>query len=80
MATSGNAPADVTGPDREATRSGAGGGPPALGPRCPHCRRPAVWDRNPHRPFCSLACRLLDLGVWLNEGYRIGSGDDVPQA
>jgi endogenous inhibitor of DNA gyrase (YacG/DUF329 family) len=26
---------------------------------------------NPHRPFCSLTCRLVDLGVWLDEGYRI---------
>jgi uncharacterized protein len=29
------------------------------------------WAGNPHRPFCSLTCRLLDLGVWLDEGYRI---------
>jgi endogenous inhibitor of DNA gyrase (YacG/DUF329 family) len=26
-----------------------------------------------HRPFCSLRCRLIDLGVWLDEGYRIES-------
>jgi len=29
------------------------------------------WAANPHRPFCSLVCRLVDLGVWLDEGYRI---------
>jgi endogenous inhibitor of DNA gyrase (YacG/DUF329 family) len=32
---------------------------------------------NPHRPFCSLTCRLLDLGVWLDEGYRI-AGESFP--
>jgi len=30
-----------------------------------------VWQENPHRPFCSITCRLIDLGVWLDEGYRI---------
>ena len=39
--------------------------------RCPACRRQFVWQGNPHRPFCSLTCRLIDLGVWLDEGYRI---------
>jgi endogenous inhibitor of DNA gyrase (YacG/DUF329 family) len=32
---------------------------------------PAPWEGNPHRPFCSLSCRLIDLGVWLDERYRI---------
>lgn len=52
---------------------------------CPRCRRVAPWQANPHRPFCSLTCRLLDLGLWLDEGYRIAAeplsaeGDpDVP--
>ena len=40
-------------------------------PRCPACRREFVWQGNPHRPFCSLPCRLIDLGMWLDEGYRI---------
>ena len=36
-----------------------------------------------HRPFCSLACRLIDLGVWLDECYRIPAEpgpDEVPVA
>lgn len=41
------------------------------GPRCPTCRREILWRDNPHRPFCSITCRLIDLGVWLDEGYRI---------
>jgi hypothetical protein len=45
--------------------------------RCPTCRRPASWRDNPQRPFCSLTCRLIDLGVWLDEGYVV-PGDDGP--
>ena len=50
---------------------------------CPNCRVLTPWDGNPHRPFCSLSCRLIDLGVWLDEHYRITSepvsGDDAPR-
>lgn len=28
------------------------------------------------RPFCSDRCRLLDLGAWLTESYRV-EGDSV---
>jgi len=36
-----------------------------------------VWKDNPNRPFCSLSCRLIDLGVWLDERYRI-PGESMP--
>jgi endogenous inhibitor of DNA gyrase (YacG/DUF329 family) len=39
--------------------------------RCPRCGTGRDWSGNPNRPFCSLACRLIDLGVWLDERYRI---------
>jgi uncharacterized protein len=38
---------------------------------CPTCYGSSLWSENPHRPFCSLACRLIDLGGWLDERYRI---------
>ena len=38
---------------------------------CPRSRRAGAWRGNPYRPFCSLSCRLIDLGVWLDEQYRI---------
>lgn len=38
---------------------------------CPACRARTPGDGNPHRPFCSLTCRLIDLGGWLDECYRI---------
>ena len=47
---------------------------------CSICGSSARWQPNPHRPFCSLTCRLVDLGVWLDEGYRILPDErrDVP--
>jgi uncharacterized protein len=39
--------------------------------RCPGCKRETVWTDNPFRPFCSERCRLLDLGAWVEERYRI---------
>ena len=48
---------------------------------CPTCGRPAA-ARAAHRahPFCSDRCRLLDLGKWLGEEYRIPGdrADDSP--
>ncbi|WP_421865339.1 DNA gyrase inhibitor YacG [Motiliproteus sp.] len=47
---------------------------------CPHCQKPIEWDsNNPHRPFCSERCRLIDLGAWANEEYQISkpSGTEV---
>ncbi|MBW6512402.1 MAG: DNA gyrase inhibitor YacG [Desulfuromonadaceae bacterium] len=38
---------------------------------CPICRKKVRWENNPHRPFCSERCRLMDLGQWADEGYRI---------
>lgn len=46
-------------------------------PRCPHCGSAVAWAGNPHRPFCSLVCRLIDLGVWLDERYRV-PGPEIP--
>jgi endogenous inhibitor of DNA gyrase (YacG/DUF329 family) len=39
--------------------------------KCPICRTEVEWENNPHRPFCSERCRLIDLGAWVEERYRI---------
>lgn len=39
--------------------------------KCPQCRETTVWEGNPDRPFCSERCRLIDLGQWADEEYRI---------
>ena len=38
---------------------------------CPHCRKETVWEGNPFRPFCSERCKMIDLGAWVSEEYRI---------
>lgn len=40
---------------------------------CPICRRPAAERTAEHSPwpFCSHRCRLIDLGKWLGEEYRV---------
>jgi endogenous inhibitor of DNA gyrase (YacG/DUF329 family) len=38
---------------------------------CPTCRALSEWEGNPYRPFCSERCRLIDLGKWLDEKYRV---------
>jgi uncharacterized protein len=39
---------------------------------CPRCGSPASFTpENKWRPFCSERCKLIDLGQWASEGYRI---------
>jgi endogenous inhibitor of DNA gyrase (YacG/DUF329 family) len=45
-------------------------------PRCPTCHEPIAWEGNPSRPFCSERCRLVDLGAWMTERYRV-PGDET---
>jgi endogenous inhibitor of DNA gyrase (YacG/DUF329 family) len=39
--------------------------------KCPTCNNPVKWQDNPHRPFCSERCKLIDFGRWANEEYRM---------
>jgi len=39
---------------------------------CPTCKKDAEYSAdNPHRPFCSERCQLIDLGDWAEERHRI---------
>jgi uncharacterized protein len=51
--------------------------------RCPICKadveRPDDFE---YRPFCSLRCKQIDLGNWLDAAYRIStplSEDDLEE-
>ena len=46
--------------------------------KCPTCHRPITWDDNPHRPFCSERCKLLDFGAWANEEFRVPAEEAAP--
>lgn len=45
---------------------------------CPTCRKVTQWKENKHRPFCSDKCRMIDLGTWASEGYRIAGEEAAP--
>jgi endogenous inhibitor of DNA gyrase (YacG/DUF329 family) len=51
---------------------------------CPICGELSAYDpNNQFRPFCSERCKLIDLGQWASESYRVPSSespeaDDVP--
>ena len=39
---------------------------------CPACNAAVPWSASsPYRPFCSERCKLMDLGAWATEKYRI---------
>lgn len=45
---------------------------------CPRCGGPSVWEGNEFRPFCSERCKLIDLGAWANDEYKLPT-QDAPQ-
>lgn len=53
---------------------------------CPTCGKEHAWDtQNKFRPFCCERCKLIDLGKWANEEYRVevrerDAGDQDAQA
>lgn len=44
---------------------------------CPVCKAamPAPWQEYPDYPFCGRRCKLIDLGRWLSEDYRVPEKD-----
>lgn len=38
--------------------------------KCPICKKEVPFGA-PEMPFCSERCRLIDLGKWADEEYRI---------
>ena len=45
---------------------------------CPRCGALTRFSReNKWRPFCSERCKMIDLGAWANESYRVPA-EDLP--
>ena len=39
---------------------------------CPTCGKNVEWaSQNAFRPFCSERCKLIDLGAWATEKFRV---------
>lgn len=40
--------------------------------KCPACGKRVEWSQqNPWRPFCCERCKIIDLGAWADESYRV---------
>ena len=40
--------------------------------KCPQCGKQHEWSStNRWRPFCSERCKMIDLGAWASEQYRV---------
>ena len=47
--------------------------------RCPQCGGGSSWSpENKYRPFCSERCKLIDLGAWASEAYRVPVQEESP--
>lgn len=47
---------------------------------CPRCGKPVEWsEASAFRPFCSERCKLIDLGAWAAERYRVPVVEDEDQ-
>ena len=39
---------------------------------CPTCGGPSLFvPSNRFRPFCGERCKMIDLGAWANESFRV---------
>lgn len=44
---------------------------------CPTCGKKDTWTvENKFKPFCSERCKLIDLGAWAAEDYKV-SGESA---
>lgn len=45
------------------------------GLKCPKCKRPVsttdIGKKGNPFPFCSERCKMTDLGIWLEDSYKI---------
>ena len=47
---------------------------------CPTCGKSVPWTpENTWRPFCSERCKIVDLGAWASEKYRVPVVEDKDQ-
>jgi endogenous inhibitor of DNA gyrase (YacG/DUF329 family) len=50
---------------------------------CQRSRKPVRWGaESPFSPFCSERCKMIDLGAWADEQYRVAvkESDQDPDA
>ncbi|OSI12095.1 DNA gyrase inhibitor YacG [Neisseria canis] len=45
--------------------------------KCPTCGAEVAWVAdNRYRPFCSERCKMIDLGAWANEDFKVEASEE----
>ncbi|EGZ43929.1 DNA gyrase inhibitor YacG [Neisseria wadsworthii] len=45
--------------------------------KCPTCGDEVAWIAdNQYRPFCSERCKMIDLGAWANEDFKVVASEE----
>lgn len=44
---------------------------------CPTCKKKFKYYDSKFRPFCSERCRMVDLGHWFDESYKVPSNSPI---
>ncbi|MGK0367457.1 MAG: endogenous inhibitor of DNA gyrase (YacG/DUF329 family) [Thermoproteota archaeon] len=47
--------------------------------KCPECDVEFNYYSSENRPFCTEKCRMVDLGLWLNQGYSLPSNEPIDE-
>ncbi len=47
--------------------------------QCPQCRASFLYYESESRPFCSERCKMIDLGHWFEESYKVPMKEYVEQ-
>lgn len=47
--------------------------------KCPHCEKEFNYYSSKFRPFCSERCKMVDLGQWLTESYKVSSKENLSE-
>ena len=45
---------------------------------CPQCEKTFSYYESKFRPFCCERCKMIDLGHWFEESYRVPSKEIDP--
>ena len=44
---------------------------------CPQCEKKFAYYESEFRPFCCEKCKMIDLGHWFKESYRVPSKEQI---
>lgn len=45
--------------------------------KCPHCKSEFLYYKSDFRPFCCERCKMIDLGHWSAESFKISSSEPL---